>query len=279
MNNWNPEYLCNKLKNDNIIAHVATHPNLSFLHKNFNYINYNFPDFIDKCINDSKNFYYLRTVGNIREKDATTLSKHYPAIANDVIYPEFLNFCNLNNEKCFSEESECLKRHLFSSVLRISSQNLGIWTHYDIFDNVLLQVSGEKLVNLYPPNDAPYLYLSGDKSKIEMDSPNINEEYPLYKHSTKYQCVIGPGDALVIPSMWFHNTKALDFSISINFFWRNSELEAFYDKKDFYGNKDLLPAKYAFKNIEQALTNLSKLPKKHRLFYINRIIGKLNQIV
>lgn len=258
---------------------MSTCPTLSFLRKNFTYLTFDFPDFIDKCVNDSENFYYLRTVGDIREKDVATLSKHYPSIANDIIYPEFLNFCNLNNDECFSEQDKCLKRHLFSSILRISSQNLGIWTHYDVFDNVLLQISGRKLVELYPPNDAPYLYLSDDKSTIEMDLPNIYEKYPLYKYSTKYQCVIGPGDALVIPSMWFHNTKALDFSISVNFFWRNNELEPFYDKKDFYGNKDLLPARYAFKNVDQALTNLSKLPKKHRAFYINRIIGKLNQLV
>ena len=40
--------------------------------------------------------------------------------------------------------------------------------------------------------------------------------------------------------------KALDAGIAINVFWKNLPEEV-YDKKDPYGNKDLLPAAKGFK--------------------------------
>ena len=42
-------------------------------------------------------------------------------------------------------------------------------------------------------------------------------------------------------AMWFHNVISLDFGVAVNVFWRHLE-ENFYDHKDTYGNKDLVPA-------------------------------------
>ena len=45
-------------------------------------------------------------------------------------------------------------------------------------------------------------------------------------------------------AMWFHNVISLEFGIAVNVFWRHLE-EKFYDHKDTYGNKDLVPGSRA----------------------------------
>lgn len=133
------------------------------------------------------------------------------------------------------------KGAFFSSVFRISSPKLQLWTHYDTCDNILIQVSGRKRIIFYPPTEALNLYLDGDKSKvIDIDSPDL-KLYPDFANAERFEAFLEPGDIVFIPALWFHNVTALDFSISVNVFWKNLGAHL-YDKKDTYGNKDLIPA-------------------------------------
>lgn len=76
------------------------------------------------------------------------------------------------------------------------------------------------------------------------------------------------GDILFIPSLWFHNITALDFSISVNVFWKNLGPE-FYDKKDTYGNRDPIPA--------QLVASREEIRKeKNRNLYVALILGIQN---
>lgn len=70
--------------------------------------------------------------------------------------------------------------------------------------------------------------------------------------------------------------KYLDFGIAVNVFWKELD-EDFYDKKDPYGNKDLLPAQQAFNAVDKALSSLSKLPPGYREFYYYRLIAHLQK--
>ena len=74
----------------------------------------------------------------------SNLSTDYPQISQDFHHP-----------KVFAEEQ------MFSSVLRISSADVRIWTHYDVTDNVYCQVVGHKTAVLWPPWQADNLYLQG----------------------------------------------------------------------------------------------------------------------
>lgn len=108
-------------------------------------------------------------------------------------------------------------------------------------DNLLVQITGEKRVVLYSPNDLPYLYLDGDKSKVvDIDHADL-KQYPEFSKAKPYECTMLPGDVLFIPALWFHNVTSIDFSVAVNVFWRNLPAQV-YDKKDPYGNKDPLPA-------------------------------------
>ncbi|KAF7488584.1 tRNA wybutosine-synthesizing protein 5 [Sarcoptes scabiei] len=288
---WNVEYLQTKIADGRKVPiHVGKNPLLDFTNKNFQYKFEEFGTFLQKCFaaqssnelvnkndyDDCSNYYYLRSIGDDkRGREIANLKKHYPSIADDVSYPEFIGFC-MNDSNC--SDVECDKRHIFSTVLRISSSSVTIWTHYDVLDNILLQIRGRKRVILFPPNDAEFLYLKGDKSEIiDLDADDIEKRFPLYRNCSKFEVILEERDALFIPAMWFHNTKALEFSIGINMFWKDFSLNKFYDLTDVYGNKDLIPGKNSLNSLKRILTDLNRLPKKYRNFYVHLMISVLRR--
>ena len=90
------------------------------------------------------NFFIRSVSGDGRTPQVSNLSTDYPQISQDFHHP-----------KVFAEEQ------MFSSVLRISSADVRIWTHYDVTDNVYCQVVGHKTAVLWPPWQADNLYLQG----------------------------------------------------------------------------------------------------------------------
>ena len=143
-------------------------------------------------------------------------------------------------------------------------------------DNLLIQVTGCKRVVLYSPKDATKLYLAGDKSEVlDIDNPDLNK-FPKFQKATPYICTLEPGDVLFIPAMWFHNVTALEFGVAVNVFWKHLD-NSFYDAKDTYGNKDLLPASRASQIIDKALKALEEMPEDYRDFYARRIVSKVKR--
>jgi len=111
--------------------------------------------------------------------------KHFPSIANDIKYPPL-----------FSADQ------FFSSVLRIGSANTQLWTHYDIMDNMLIQVHGTKRLIMFKPSDTDYLYIDGDKSLVNnIEQPDF-ETYPLVRQATYYTGILQSGDCLFIPGLY-----------------------------------------------------------------------------
>jgi tRNA wybutosine-synthesizing protein 5 len=230
---WTPEYLSKAVGNKPVKIHVSESGQMNFLTKNFAYKTLAFDQVIKRAAEDchdeyfisKKEVYYLRSLGNDpRGRDVADFALHFPELHQDLKLPNFL------------EPST-----VFSSVFRVASAGVQLWTHYDVMDNLLIQISGRKRAVLYSPEDLPNLYLDGDKSQVvDIDNPD-ELQYPLFSRATKYECLMEPGDILFIPALWFHNMTALDFSLAVNVFWRNLQPD-FYDKKDPYGNKDPLPA-------------------------------------
>jgi len=159
-----------------------------------------------------------------RGKDVSDISVQFPELYKDLRIP-----------KLFPSKS------FFSSVFRITSPGLQLWTHYDTCDNILVQVRGRKRIVFFPPWEALNLYLDGDKSLVlDIDNPDLSI-YPNFQKVERYEAVLEEGDIVFIPALWFHNVIALNFSISVNVFWKNLE-SVVYDDKDTYGNRDLVPA-------------------------------------
>ncbi|XP_077393084.1 tRNA wybutosine-synthesizing protein 5 isoform X2 [Festucalex cinctus] len=256
---WTVDYLAQKGGGKEVKVHVSSVPQMNFLQKNFVYRTLPFDEFVKRtseekhadfflCEDES---YYLRSLGEDVRKEPADLHKQFPELAEDFHIPNFFE-----------------PGQFFSSVFRISSRRLQLWTHYD--------VTGRKRVVLYSPQDALHLYLTGDKSEVlEIDSPDVNL-YPEFVKAVRYECVLEPGDLLFIPALWFHNTLALQFGVGVNVFWRQLPADG-YDKKDPYGNKDPVAAGRALQVLERALRCLDQLPPDHRDFYGRRMIQRIRE--
>src|SRR5262249_39505442 len=98
--------------------------------------------------------------------------------------------------------------------------------HHDLTNNLLLQIVGAKEVLLAAPGETPRLY--NDRhvfSRIrDLTEPGLVETYPKLNGLVVHRVRMNPGDALFIPLGWWHQVKALDFSVTIthtNFRWPN----------------------------------------------------------
>ncbi len=262
-----PDYLVANVPDDlKVKVHVTKDANMDFRAKNFRYSVLPLSDVFrltqkQPSTDGDGELYYLRDVGqDARGRDVARMDRDFPKLWRD--------FCLA---PCFLD---CDR--LFSSVLRVSSAGVRVWTHYDVMDNLYAQVVGRKRAVLWPPDQALNLYLDGDKSRV-IDIDNADpEKFPLFSQATKYEVDLRPGDVLFIPSMWFHNMTATDGGIGVNLFWKNLPDEL-YDKKDVYANRDLLPGAKALRMLDNVIRQLDDLPEELRDFYGRQLMIKIDK--
>eukprot|EP01060_Flectonema_neradi_P005575 TRINITY_DN13712_c0_g1_i1.p1 TRINITY_DN13712_c0_g1~~TRINITY_DN13712_c0_g1_i1.p1 ORF type:complete len:393 (+),score=70.23 TRINITY_DN13712_c0_g1_i1:275-1453(+) len=108
----------------------------------------------------------------------------------------------------------------------LGTRNTVTELHRDSYENFFVQTCGSKYVRLYAPNQAKYLYVSsgtshtaqGNCSSVTCEQEDTSA-HPLHAQAAFTDCVLHPGDALYIPSDWFHYLRALTPSISVNFWF------------------------------------------------------------
>ena len=104
-------------------------------------------------------------------------------------------------------------------------------THFDVADNMAVVVSGRRRFILFPPDQVGNLYvgpldftLAGQPvSLVDPLAPDF-ERFPKFAEALAQAFVaeLEPGDAIYIPSPWWHHVEALEpFNILINFWWRD----------------------------------------------------------
>ena len=181
---WTSEYLHSVCDASPVAIHVGLDPKLDFVTKNYEYRTLPLNELCMRCgqkvqsyfFLGSNEFYYLRALGENPSKDVADFYSQLPKLANDFMFPEIL------------EEGQ-----YFSSVFRVASADLQLFTHYDIMDNVLVQVRGRKRVALFHPRDTNNLYLHGDKSPIiDIDSPDWSK-FPNFANAIRWECILEPG--------------------------------------------------------------------------------------
>lgn len=105
--------------------------------------------------------------------------------------------------------------------------------HFDNVDNVACVVSGERKITVYPPSEVQNLY-TGPLNNTLADTPisllpknPSPEDFPKYAHALEHALTaeLYPGDAVFIPTIWWHEVEALsDVNILINY-WHGGPLE------------------------------------------------------
>ena len=107
-----------------------------------------------------------------------------------------------------------------------------IAAHHDVPDNLACVAIGHRRFTLFPPEQVANLYIgpldltpAGQAiSLVDFHAPDL-ERFPKFAEAMAYAQIaeLGPGDALFIPSMWWHHIEALDsFNVLLNYWWRQS---------------------------------------------------------
>lgn len=107
-----------------------------------------------------------------------------------------------------------------------------IAAHHDLPDNVACVVAGQRRFTLFPPDQLPNLYIgpldftpAGQAiSLVDFAHPDL-QRFPKFAEALKHAQIaqLQPGDAIFIPSMWWHHIEALDsLNVLVNYWWRQS---------------------------------------------------------
>ncbi len=104
--------------------------------------------------------------------------------------------------------------------------------HYDLPDNLAVVAAGRRRFTLFPPEQVHNLYMgpldptpAGQPiSLVDFSAPDF-ERFPRFAQALDAGLVaeLEPGDAIFIPSMWFHHIEGLEpVNLLINAWWRQT---------------------------------------------------------
>jgi hypothetical protein len=104
--------------------------------------------------------------------------------------------------------------------------------HFDLPDNIACVVAGRRRFTLFPPEQVGNLYVgpldltpAGQPiSLVDIAQPDL-QRFPRFAQALAHAHTVEllPGDAIFIPSQWWHTVQALDaVNALVNFWWRQS---------------------------------------------------------
>ena len=107
-----------------------------------------------------------------------------------------------------------------------------IAAHFDLPSNIACCAVGRRTFTLFPPDQIANLYpgpidfAPGGQpiSTVDLKKPNY-KKFPRFKEALKNSVVaeLEPGDAIIVPSMWWHHVESFDeLNILVNYWWRES---------------------------------------------------------
>lgn len=130
-----------------------------------------------------------------------------------------------------SEENSLAFGALKPSVRIWISNRTTVAAHYDVLDNIACVCAGRRRFTVFPPEQIANLYVgpidftpAGQPiSLVDLDEPDL-ARYPRFADALEHaqSALLEPGDAIYIPSMWWHHVQSLDaLNILINHWWRD----------------------------------------------------------
>ncbi|HEY8940173.1 MAG TPA: cupin-like domain-containing protein [Cellvibrio sp.] len=104
--------------------------------------------------------------------------------------------------------------------------------HFDALDNIACCVAGQRRFTLFPPDQISNLYpgplepTPGGQviSLVDFKNPDL-QKFPRFHDAllTARVADLEPGDALYIPSMWWHHVESLaPYNILVNYWWEDA---------------------------------------------------------
>ena len=131
----------------------------------------------------------------------------------------------------FREQNDLAFEGIEPSIRIWIGNRTRIAAHYDIPDNIACVAAGRRRFTLFPPEQLKNLYIgpldltpAGQSiSLVDFHEPDF-ERFPRFREALEHAQVadMEPGDALFIPSMWWHHVEALDaLNILVNYWWRD----------------------------------------------------------
>ncbi len=107
-----------------------------------------------------------------------------------------------------------------------------IAAHHDLPDNLACVAAGRRRFTLFAPSEVGNLYVgpidftpAGQSiSLVDFAKPDL-VKFPKFADALEHAQVVEleAGDAIFLPSMWWHHVEALDsFNVLVNYWWRQS---------------------------------------------------------
>jgi hypothetical protein len=102
-------------------------------------------------------------------------------------------------------------------------------SHYDTFDNLACVIAGQRRFTLYSPEFISRLYIgpidrtmAGPPVSLAASSAPDDQRFPLFRgvRDQAWICELGPGDALYLPKLWWHQVESTAaFNGLVNYWW------------------------------------------------------------
>jgi hypothetical protein len=110
-----------------------------------------------------------------------------------------------------------------------------IAAHYDVTDNIACVAAGKRRFTVFPPNQLDNLYIGPldftpagqPASLVDFSQPDL-VKHPKFAEAMQHAQVaeLEAGDAIFIPSMWWHHVEGLSrFNVLVNYWWRQVDIQ------------------------------------------------------
>jgi len=132
----------------------------------------------------------------------------------------------------FSEQNKLdLERSDIRESIWLGNQSV-VAPHFDFPDNLACCVAGERRFTLFPPEQQQNLYIgpldftpAGQPiSMVDINHPDL-KKHPRFEYAmcSAKTATLKPGDAIFIPSMWWHSVESLGaLNGLVNYWWRDT---------------------------------------------------------
>jgi len=140
-----------------------------------------------------------------------------------------------------------------------------VTSHYDDSENIACVVAGKRVFTLFPPEQINNLYIGplentpggAPVSMVKLNDPDF-ERFPKFKVALKYalQAELEPGDAIYIPTLWWHHVEAKSSVNMLINYWQGGSISGL----EHPSGLDL---------VLMGLISIKKLPEAQRQSWMN----------